>query len=102
MLLPEKFPHGRFKVHAPFAIHNVGGARHTYRWTVEEVAGGQSTRVAGGQITLEPGVRRSANPGMWLRCTRTGRVRVQVRLSDPAESVGWWANCLPGPGGGGG
>ena len=58
--------------------------------------------IGGGQITLEPGVRRSANPGMWLRCTRTGRVRVQVRLSDPAESVGWWANCLPGPGGGGG
>jgi hypothetical protein len=94
-LLPEKFPHGRFKVTAPFTIHNVSGARRTYRWTVEEIAGGRSTKIRRGKITLDPGIRRGANPRMWLHCTGPHRVRVQVRLDDPAESIGWWATCLP-------
>jgi hypothetical protein len=100
MLLPEKFPHGRFKVRAPFTIHNVDGARRTYRWTVEEIAGGRTTKVAQGDLTEDAGIRRRANPRMWLRCTHAGRVRVQVRLTDPAESIGWWARCLPATGGG--
>lgn len=95
-LLPEKFPHGRFKVTAPFTIHNVGDTPRTYRWTVEEIASGRTTTVARGELTEDPGIRRGANPRMWLHCsTGQQRVRVQVRLQDPAESIGWWARCLP-------
>lgn len=95
MLLPEKFPHGRFKVTAPFTIHNAGDTPRTYHWTVEEIASGRTTAIAHGRVTEDPGIRRAANPRMWLHCSGRERVRVQVRLQDPAESIGWWARCLP-------
>jgi hypothetical protein len=95
MLLPEKFPNGRFKVRAPFTIQNVGRVPRSYDWTVVELAGGRTITVAHGNTSLDPGIRRAANPPMWLHCEGQGRVHVEVRLADPAESIGWWARCLP-------
>jgi hypothetical protein len=94
-LLPEKFPDGRFKIHAPFIVHNNEGRGYTYHWVVLEIDGRTTKRVASGASHGAEGETFPVNPTMKLECTHAGRVHVSVQVQRPARSIGWWADCLP-------
>jgi hypothetical protein len=94
-LLPEKFPDGKFKVHAPFTLHNAEGRSFTYHWIVQEIDGNDATTVASGASHAAKDETFPVNPVMKLECTHAGRVKVVVRLKQPARTIGWWGECLP-------
>ena len=89
---------GGSTVRVPFRIHNVEGGARTYRWSVVAIASGRPERVAAGRQDLASGQSRYLDPRAAIACTG-GRVRIEVRLADPAQSIGFWVECGPGQGG---
>lgn len=94
-LLPEKFPDGKFNVHAPFTLHNAEGRSFTYHWIVQQIDGKDAKTVASGASHAAEDETFPVNPVMKLECKHAGRVKVVVRLKQPARTIGWWGDCLP-------
>jgi hypothetical protein len=94
-LLPEKLPHGKFVITAPFTLHNAEGADHTYDWIVQEIEGAKATTISSGRSRAPAGEVFTVNPHLRVTCRHEGQVRIAVRISNPAQSIGWWAHCLP-------
>jgi len=94
-LLPEKFPDGKFQIHAPFTLHNAEGRGYTYHWIVQEIDGSDATTVASGASHAAKNETFPVDPKLKLECKHAGRVKVVVRIQRPARSIGWWGDCLP-------
>ena len=90
--LPAQIAPGTRRLRVPFRIHNVEGGAHTYRWSVVAIRDGQTQRLAGARQDLAKGQSRYLDPHVPLTCSG-GRVRVEVRLADPAQSIGFWVKC---------
>lgn len=75
----------------PFVLHNVEGAPRSYDWVVDASARGQTTNVARGEVHLTAGQRVEVKPH--VACNYRGRVRIEVRLASPAQSIGFWTEC---------
>ena len=90
--LPAQLTPGTHRLTVPFRIHNVEGGAHTYRWSVVAIAGGQTQRLAGARQDLAEGQSRYLHPRVPVTCSG-GRVRIEVRLADPSQSIGFWVNC---------
>ena len=88
--LPLQLPAAGARV--AFSVHNAEASGRTYRWTVLAL-GARGTRVlANGRLPVAKGKTAFAAPSIALPCSR-GRLRVQVRLADPPESIGFWTSC---------
>jgi glycosyltransferase involved in cell wall biosynthesis len=75
----------------PFVLHNVEDAPRSYDWTIDASARGQATTVAHGQVHLTAGQRVGISPR--VACVYSGHVRIEVRLANPAQSIGFWTAC---------
>lgn len=95
--LPEKLPPARVPIHAPFVIHNVANSARTYAWTFRELQGTRAKTLATGRQSVAAGGRVRLNPQLHVTC-RGPRERIELRLSQPAQSIGWWATCTKGVG----
>jgi hypothetical protein len=90
--LPVQLTPGTHTPRVPFRIHNVESGPHTYRWSVVAISGSHTQRLAGGRQDLAKGQSRFLHPHVPVTCT-SGRVRLEVRLADPAQSIGYWVKC---------
>jgi hypothetical protein len=95
--LPEKLPPARVPIHAPFVIHNVADSSRTYSWTFRELQGTRAKVLSTGRLSVAAGGRARANPQLQVTC-HGQRERIELRLSQPAQSIGWWATCTKGVG----
>jgi hypothetical protein len=77
----------------PFIVGNREGGDRTYRWIIQrrdrsglrQVATGTTPRLASGSsLIVTPRVRFACGEG---------RVRVIVRLAEPAQSIAYWTRC---------
>jgi hypothetical protein len=89
--LPDQLRARRALLRIPFTLHNVGDAPRRYAWSVTSSADGPAG-LAQGAVRAAPDERLRLDPRVRLSCTR-GRVRVAVRLADPALTIGFWARC---------
>jgi hypothetical protein len=90
--LPVQVTPGTHRLRVPFRIHNVEDSARTYRWSVVAITGGRTQRLAGTRQDLAKGQSRYLDPHVPLTCSG-GRVRIEVRLADPAQSIGYWVKC---------
>jgi hypothetical protein len=81
----------------PFIVGNQEGSARTYAWTVEQrIAGGGAVELAHGTTRkLENASSIAITPDVTVRCTAQ-RVRVVVKLADPAQSIAFWTRCGTG------
>lgn len=79
-----------------FTLRNVEGGPRTYRWTIVSQTKRGSRELASGSVPTANGELAHASARIQIPCTG-GRVRVNVRLADPAESIGFWTRCTALP-----
>jgi Tfp pilus assembly protein PilX len=86
-----------------FTLRNAEGGPRAYRWTIVSQTRRGTSRLASGITSAADGQLVRAGARIRIPCTGD-RVRVNVRLADPAESIGFWTRCtrLPGAGATGG
>ena len=90
--LPVQITPGTHRLRIPFRIHNVEDGARTYRWSVDMISDGHTRRLAGARQDLAKGQSRYLHPRVPLSCSG-GRVRIEVRLADPVQSIGYWVKC---------
>lgn len=95
--LPASLPHRRSSLEVPFTLHNVEGTSRTYRWQIDARFGDKSTSLAQGETKAASGEQVTLEPRVRVACPRR-RVRVEVRLRDPAQAIGFWVRCASGKG----
>jgi hypothetical protein len=80
----------------PFIVGNHEGAKRSYAWIVEQRTGHGTRELAHG-TTPELGDARSTmiTPAVTVDCVEP-RVRVIVRLVEPAQSIAFWTRCAKG------
>jgi hypothetical protein len=90
--LPAQLTPGTQRLRVPFRIHNVEGGARTYRWSIVAISRGHTRRVAGARQDLAKGQSRYLDPHVPVACNGS-RVRIEVRLAGPAQSIGFWVKC---------
>jgi hypothetical protein len=76
----------------PFAIRNAEGERRDYRWSLVVVSRRGTKTLDRGRLTLAAGASGTVGQRVKLRCAGD-RVRVEVRLERPRQSIGAWIRC---------
>jgi hypothetical protein len=92
---------GNPQLRVGFTLRNVEGGPRTYRWTIVSQTKRGSRKRASGSVSAADGELAHAGARIRIPCSGD-RVRVSVRLAEPAESIGFWTHCSPLPGGTGG
>jgi len=90
--LPQRLPTGRTRLTVPITLHNAEGGARRYAWTIEALTGGRRAVLARGRLQAAAGQRAAVRTRFAAPC-RGARTRVEVRLAQPAESIGFWAQC---------
>jgi hypothetical protein len=90
--LIANLPSGHIAVTAPFTIANNSATTSTYRWSLLLVRGGATLRTTTGQTTVAPGGSAQVSPEAQALCP-SGRLKVVVRLAEPAQAIDFWADC---------
>ena len=90
--LPEPLTSRTAVVDMPFEIHNVSPASRTYRWSIMVIRGGHDHRVASGTARVPAGRTTTVRPAVAVSCVN-GRVRFEVVLASPRESIDFWTAC---------
>lgn len=98
--LPAADEPGRGEQSVSFIIHNAGANRLRYQWLI---AVGSSAPAVSGSITVAAGQSITVSRRVSLPCSTGGaagrsahrwtRVRLEVSLNRPAESIGYWSGC---------
>lgn len=91
---------GHPKLRVGFTLRNAEGGPRTYRWTIFSQTRRGSRKLASGSVFAAKGTLARAGARIRIPCSGD-RVRVNVRLAEPAESIGFWTHCSPLPGAGG-
>jgi hypothetical protein len=91
--LPSTLPSPGATVHVPFEIRNSSGAQHTYRWSVTLSRGGSTDHLTSGGTRVRAGAAVTVAPAVTVSCTH-GRVRLDVGLASPRESIDFFATCV--------
>jgi hypothetical protein len=97
--LPSRFTSPTTRVTVPFEIRNSSGAEHTYQWSIAFVRGHGTDRLAAGGTRVPAGGAVTTAPAVTVSCPGGGRVRVDVSLVSPRESIDFYATCAPPAGG---
>jgi hypothetical protein len=92
--LPQQLEATRASVNASFVIHNANTTPSTYQWSVLLAQGRRTHRLAGGNVLVAPGHGAAISPSLEIDCT-SGKVRIEVNLAHPAESIDVWLTCPP-------
>jgi hypothetical protein len=90
--VPEYLSEYRPTLDLPVGIHNGEGEARTYRWTATVTHGRRTKRLDWGTVDLGPDGRAVLHPDVKFSCLR-GRVRVDVSIEDPKQSIGAWIRC---------
>jgi hypothetical protein len=90
--LPEQLTSRTVVVDVPFEIHNVSPASRDYRWSIMVVRGGHGHHVASGHTRVPAGRTTTVGPAVAISCVN-GRLRLQVVLASPHESIYFWTAC---------
>src|SRR4051794_13193145 len=99
--LPKELPRGESQLRAPFTLHNVEGTSREYRWTLTAAReGGAAARLDSGAERLGPGERAYVRARGRIDCGG-GRTRIELRLDEPRQALGFWTRCAPEVSGGG-
>ncbi len=82
---------------APFVIHNVStGTRH-YDWQILEQNDGRRSRLVSGHSAVAADGYTTVDWQVFTSCAG-GRIKIQVQLAAPSESISFWATCVPASG----
>jgi hypothetical protein len=82
-------------VAVPFGIRNTSPANRGYQWSITLVRGGNTQQLASGSAQVASGTAATVARAVTFSCA-PGRVRVEVGLASPRESIAFWATCQPG------
>jgi hypothetical protein len=85
-------------VRVPFQIRNSSGVQRTYRWSVTLSHGQSTDHLSSGGTLVRAGAAVTVTPAVTVSCTH-GRVRLDVGLASPRESIDFYATCVPATGG---
>jgi hypothetical protein len=96
--LPAQLASRHASVGVSFEIRNASAAARSYHWSILVARSGRSRVAASGLSRVPPGGRGTVTRAVPVSCAG-GRLRVVARLAEPAESIGFWAECWPGTGG---
>jgi hypothetical protein len=94
--LPQVIEGGRAELRLPFTLHNDEGEARAYAWSVVARTGGRTRTLARGTTRLAAGAGIRKAPEVEVPC-RSRRVRVDVRLAEPAQDVHFFAACEEAP-----
>ena len=92
--LPSRFT-SPASLTVPFEIRNSTGAEHTYEWSIALVRGHSTDRLATGGTRVPAGGAVTTAPAVTVSCPGGGRVRLDVGLVSPRESIDFYATCAP-------
>lgn len=90
--LPEQVTTARTNVDASFIIHNMASSPNNYHWEVFLFQGKRERRLDQGSIAVGPEHIAVLTQHVDITCA-SGKVRVVVRLTHPAEYISAWAVC---------
>jgi hypothetical protein len=94
--LPQMVQGGRARLRLPFTLHNDEGRARDYAWSVVARTDGRTWTLASGTTRLAAGAGTREVPTVTVPC-QARRVRVAVRLADPAQDVHFFATCEEAP-----
>jgi hypothetical protein len=92
--LPSRFT-SPASLTVPFEIRNSSDAEHTYQWSIALVRGQRTDRLATGGTRVPAGGTVTTAPAVTVSCGGGGRVRLDVGLVSPRESIDFYATCAP-------
>jgi hypothetical protein len=90
--LPATVPSSGATVRVPFKIRNSSGTQHTYRWSVTAAHGQSTGQLSSGSTQVRAGAEVTVTPAVTVSCAN-GRVRLNVGLASPRESIDFYATC---------
>jgi hypothetical protein len=90
--LPTQLQSTHSPIQVSFGIHNVSGSPKNYRWSITLVQSGHSHVSASGVAATQAQGRATVAKTVAATCG-SGRLQVVIRLSEPAESIDFWATC---------
>lgn len=99
--LPGTVPASGTTLRVPFEIRNTSAAQRTYQWSVTVRRGQRTDQLTSGGTRVPAGAAVTVTPSVTVACV-SGRIRVDVGLVSPRESIDFYATCVApsGPGGG--
>jgi hypothetical protein len=77
---------------APFVIRNQSSSARRYGWQIVATADGRQSQLATGHSTVASGGTTTVEWQRLASCVG-GRLRIEVRLSAPRESISFWTMC---------
>jgi hypothetical protein len=92
--LPSRFT-SPASLTVPFEIRNSTGSEHTYHWSVTLAQGQGTDRLGMGSTRVPAGDAVTVAPAVTVTCSGGGRVRLDVGLVSPRESIDFYATCAP-------
>jgi hypothetical protein len=99
--LPGTVTTPRATVRVPFEIRNTSAAQRTYQWSVTLRRGQRTDHLTSGGTRVPAGAAVTVAPSVTVACV-SGRIRVEVGLASPRESIDFYATCVAPSGSGGG
>jgi hypothetical protein len=84
---PDELPAASRSGTVSFTVRNDEGAPRNYHWTLRVAGNVQDS----GQVTVRP--QRTAKVRRVVHVSCGARVRVEVALTTPSQSIGYWARC---------
>jgi hypothetical protein len=91
--LPSRLYSQEALLSAPFVIRNQSSSAQRYGWRIVAAADGRQNQLASGHSTVVSGGTTTV---VWQRLASCvgGRLRIEVRLSAPRESISFWTTCV--------
>jgi hypothetical protein len=90
--LSEQLGSKRVDVGVSFVIRNAGSTMRDYQWSILLAETSHTRRVAVGNVRIESGHGVAISRSVKIVCSR-GRVRIAVKLAQPAEFIDAWMAC---------
>jgi hypothetical protein len=95
--LPSRLPSPGVTVRVPFEIRNSTDAQRTYQWSVTLNHDQSTDHLTSGGTRVPAGAAVTVTPAVTVSCPH-GRVRLDVGLASPRESIDFYATCVPASG----
>jgi len=77
-----------------FTIYNASSVQRTYHWFIVVTPNRDSRRRVAGTVNVPAGAEKVIDDELTTACTG-GRLHASISLTQPAESIDFWTNCLP-------
>lgn len=96
--LPAHLSSASTKMGISFDLTNTSAGPQSYHWSIMLERTGRDKRLSAGEINVPIGSRVTVARTVKVSCVKR-RVRMMVKIADPAESIYFWMACSARKGG---